>query len=149
VTSGRHHRRGIPGCTGRRGGPAFCSCERLGPTLTELPADIEQLELPIGDYIRAEYVEGTTIQQRFQSFHTLNPWVLESLEKLTEDWLRRGRRRLGIGMLTEVLRWQHGRRTIGDEFRLNNNYRSRYVRLMIERHPEWADVFETRELKSA
>lgn len=51
-------------------------------------------------------------------------------------------------MLTEVLRWHHGRATVGDEFKLNNNFRSRYVRLMIARHPEWASAFTLRELKS-
>jgi hypothetical protein len=148
VTSGRHHRRGTPGCTGPRGGNAICSCTRLGTTLEELP-DIADVELALFPLIRVDYAAGATIQQRFESFHALNPWVLDSLERLTHDWIRRGRRRLGIGMLTEVLRWQHGRRTTGSEFKLDNSYRSRYVRLMVQRHPEWADVFETRELKSA
>ena len=145
MTSGRRHFRGIPGCTGIRGGGAYCSCERLGRAVEDPP----QLELDLQPVVRAEYVKGATIQERFESFHALNPWVLESFERLTRDWLARGRKRMGIGMLTEVLRWQHGRRTTGDEFQLNNNYRSRYVRLMIERHPEWETVFETRELKTA
>lgn len=89
-----------------------------------------------------------TIQERFETFHDTNPWVLDALEELTAEWLEHGNRRLGIRMLQEVLRWQHGMKTVGDDFKLNDNYTSRYVRLMIERNPEWADVFSLREIRT-
>ncbi|MFE7780636.1 hypothetical protein [Streptomyces nigrescens] len=89
-----------------------------------------------------------TIQAQFEEFHQLNPWVLKALESLTGDYLTRGAVRVGIGMLFEVLRWRYATATAGDEFRLNNNFRSRYVRLLIERHPEWAPAFEVRALRT-
>ena len=92
---------------------------------------------------------GDSIQSRFERFHDANPWVLTKLEEMTGELIARGRRRIGIAMLFEVIRWEHLRSTTGDPFRLNNSFRSRYVRLMIHRHPEWADVFETRETRSA
>lgn len=92
---------------------------------------------------------GNTIQERFESFHAANGWVFRALEQLTADHVARGRLRVGIGMLFEVLRWHYGRTTSGGEFRLNNNYRSRYVRLLVEQHPEWVDVFELRELRAS
>ena len=112
------------------------------PIGTQLVLDVQPLVIP-------PHVIGATIQDRFESFHNLNPWVLDALEQLTADYVQRGRRRLGIKMLVEVLRWQYGRATTGDEFKLNNNYSSRYVRLILERHPEWSDIFATRELLSA
>lgn len=108
----------------------------------------EQLELDIRPLVIPPHVEGATIQDRFESFHALNPWVLTALERLTEDALLHGRARLGIKHLVEVLRWQYGRHTTGDEFRLNNDYSSQYVRLLIAGHPEWADVFEQRHLRA-
>ena len=39
-------------------------------------------------------------------------------------------------------------RSIGD-YKLNDHYRSRYVRLIIEKHPELEGFFELRELKAA
>lgn len=108
-----------------------------------------QLTLPIEDLVIPVFTEGMTIQARFESFHEHNPWVADVLERMTTDRLAAGKRKVGIGMLFEVLRWQAGFVTEGDDFRLNNNYRSRYVRLLIERHPEWAEAFETRELKAA
>ncbi|WP_254709451.1 hypothetical protein [Streptomyces lunaelactis] len=90
-----------------------------------------------------------TIQAQFEAFHELNPWVLRALESLTADYLARGAQRVGIGMLFEVLRWRYATATEGDdEFRLNNNFRSRYVRLLIERHLEWAPAFEVRALRT-
>nr|WSZ96816.1 hypothetical protein OH820_15140 [Streptomyces sp. NBC_00857] len=99
--------------------------------------------------VRQPENRSATIQQQFAEFHRLNPWVLEALEGLTAEYLARGAQRVGIGMLFEVLRWRYVRATEDDdEFHLNNNYRSRYVRLVIERHPEWAPAFEVRTLRT-
>lgn len=134
----RHHRNGI--AWGNGGVRIPCGNEWH---------DVDQLELDMAPYVKPEFVEGATIQERFEEFHRLNDWVLTALEKMTVDYMERGHKRVGIGMLTEVLRWQYGRQTTGDAFKLNNSYRSRYVRLMVERHPEWDDVFEQRALKAA
>lgn len=91
---------------------------------------------------------GVSIQQQFEAFHQLNPWVLAALERLTADCVDKGFTHVGIGMLFELLRWSYGRATQGDHFKLNNNFRSRYVRLLIEQHPEWTTVFEVRVLRA-
>jgi hypothetical protein len=90
-----------------------------------------------------------TIQARFEAFHQLNPWVLRELERLTARCVELEWRRVGIGMLFELLRWRYGEATRGDEFRLNNSFRSRYVRLLLDRHPEWSPLFSTRALRAA
>lgn len=109
------------------------------PESTQLTLELEPLD---------QAVEGETIQERFESFHALNPWVYRAFVRLTAEWLEAGHSHIGMKMLTEVLRWQYGQ-TVGDEFKLNNNYTSRYVRLLIDEHPEYAEVFETRELRAA
>lgn len=89
-----------------------------------------------------------TIQEGFEAFHRANPWVYEALRRLAVDLANRGHERIGIGMLFEVLRWHYTRATHGDEFKLNNNYRSRYARRLMDREPGLAGRFETRELRS-
>ncbi|MFD5425363.1 hypothetical protein [Streptomyces sp. NPDC127084] len=89
-----------------------------------------------------------TIQQRFEAFHALNPWVFTALARMTADCADKGFSRIGIGMLFELLRYQYGAATRGDEFALNNSYRSRYVRLLLAGHPEWAPLFEVRALRA-
>lgn len=98
--------------------------------------------------VRQPSGQAETIQEQFANFHQLNPWVATALESLTADYLAAGAKRVGIGMLFEVLRWRYVRATEGNEFHLNNNFRSRYVRLLIERHPEWSPVFEVRVLRT-
>jgi hypothetical protein len=105
--------------------------------------------LPFPDYptrpIDMPAARGT-IDARFESFHRLNPWVYDALVTLTRDLTRRGHDRIGIAMLFEVLRWQYLRTTVGDPFKLNNDYRSRYSRLIMATEPDLADVFETRRM---
>lgn len=94
---------------------------------------------------------GGSIQSDFEDFHRLNPWVLERMIGMTRDLARRGRRKVGIGMLFEVLRWQYAMSTTDthSEFKLNNNYRSRYARLIMELCPDLDGIYETRELKAS
>jgi hypothetical protein len=88
---------------------------------------------------------GLTLDQQFEQFHAANPHVYDALRRLALDAARRGRR-FGIGMLFEVLRYEYGIRTSdqSSEFKLNNNYRSFYSRLLMEREPELDGYFETR-----
>lgn len=112
--------------------------------------DPDQLILDIRPIVRDERPTPLTIQERFDRFHELNPWVLTAFERLTVDYLKRGHQRIGIKMLAEVLRWQYGRQTRGAErFKLSNDFTSRYARLIVERNPWWEGVFVLRELRSA
>lgn len=92
-----------------------------------------------------------TIEEQFNAFHETNPQVLEELVELTDQLIEHGSDRGSIGMLFEVLRWQKLLETDdpSSEFRLNNNYRSRYVRLMVQTYPRFEGFFETRNLRSA
>jgi hypothetical protein len=109
----------------------------------------EQEPLPFPDLVHPAHPRGATLDDRFRSFHAANGWVLTELERMTAELVDRGRTRIGIGMLFEVLRWEHDRRAGTRAFRLNNSYRSRYARLIVTRHPEWTDLFELRALSSA
>lgn len=90
-----------------------------------------------------------TIAERFVTFHETNPDVYAALVAHTRELVELGHQRVGIGMLWEVLRWSHMR--TGDptsDFKLNNDYRSHYARLIMDQEPDLADVFETRRLRA-
>ena len=89
-----------------------------------------------------------TIQERYEAWMALNPWVLTAMERLVEDWLAAGHARVGIKQMWEVVRHQYGR-TYGDTFKANNDYTSRVARDLIDRHPDWEDAIETRRLRAA
>ena len=109
----------------------------------------EQLALPIAALVHAEPDPDLTIAERFDQFHALNPWVLQALEALVSGWLARGHKRVGIKAAFEVIRWNYGMTTTDEPFRCNNDFTSRYARLLIERHPEWEAAIETRRLRAA
>lgn len=92
---------------------------------------------------------GASIQARFTAFHEANPWVYEALVRLARKYRDMGRSHIGIGHLVEIVRWEYAAGTQGDEFKINNNFRSRFVRLIQQRDPELAAMFETRELRAA
>jgi hypothetical protein len=92
-----------------------------------------------------------TIQQQFEEFHAANPMVFELLERFTQQAVDRGRRRIGIRMLWERVRWEVmlGTEDMNSDYKINDHYHSRYVRLLISTHPEWETLFELRKLRAA
>jgi hypothetical protein len=62
----------------------------------------------------------------------------------------RGWQHFGIAALWEAARYDRALE-IGpdaDGFKLNNDFRSRLARLMMQEHPDLAEFFETRELRA-
>lgn len=91
----------------------------------------------------AVYADGDHAA-KFKAFHDANPWVADRLIAMTRTLMLKGHKRVGIGMLFEVLRWNHLQSTVGDPFKLNNNYRAYYVRLIEQRCPDMVGLFEKR-----
>lgn len=87
------------------------------------------------------------IRDAFLEFHHNNPQVYAELRRLALAAARRNHR-AGIGQLFEILRWRRGMQTRGDEFKLNNNFRSHYARALMQREPELAGFFEVRRLRT-
>jgi hypothetical protein len=89
------------------------------------------------------------IDERFVAFHRANPQVYRRLRDLAMQAVtRRPGVRLSIAMLFEVLRYETLVVLRTDHFKLNNDFRSRYVRMLEEREPELAGRFETRRIRS-
>ena len=91
---------------------------------------------------------GRSIQERFEEFHKNNPHVFEILKTITLYAYNQGVK-VGMKAVYEQARWQYRFRTKGDgSYRLDNNYHSRYARLLMEQVPELVDYFEQRKLRS-
>jgi hypothetical protein len=90
-----------------------------------------------------------TIQQRFEEFDKARPQVYDALLEFTLQAYYAGAARIGIGELYERVRW-HFRveRKMGEEFKLNNIYRSRYARKLMDEYPDLVGIFELRTLKT-
>lgn len=85
-----------------------------------------------------------THEARFARFHSDNPHVYRRLVDLARSAKARGKR-VGIGMLFEVLRYEFVIETSSDDgFRLNNNHRAFYARAIMANEPDLDGFFETR-----
>jgi hypothetical protein len=90
-----------------------------------------------------------TIDERFEQFHASNPEVYRQLVELAFQLKNAGRRRISIETLIGKLRWDRALETDDPSgFKINDNYSSRFVRMLIADHPEFGTMFETRRLKS-
>lgn len=83
--------------------------------------------------------------QRFEEFHEANPHVYTTLTRLAREWVAAtGRHHLGISVLFERARWDLAIATNSADFKLNNNYRAFYARLIMWRETDLAALFDLR-----
>ena len=106
--------------------------------------DSVQLELVLAPLVHPVYELTMSNAEKFAAFHAANPHVADALEALAAQKLA-VRQKVGIASLYERLRWEADIQTIGDSYRLNNNHRAYYTRLLEERHPEWVGRIPKRE----
>lgn len=92
--------------------------------------------------------ERPSLDERFEAFHASHPWVYEALEELMTQWVEGGGGSISVKALFEQLRWSRLDLEGDKPFRLNNNFTSRYARLLCDCHPEWADAFQLRTLRT-
>ncbi|AAD17628.1 hypothetical protein TM4_63 [Mycobacterium phage TM4] len=86
-----------------------------------------------------------TAAAKFEKFHADNPEVYEVLVRLAREWVEvTGRRKLGIANLYERARWEIAMRTSDPEYKLNNDHRAFYARLIMAREPDLDGLFALR-----
>lgn len=86
------------------------------------------------------------IEREFKDFHAEHPEVYIGLVRLARTWQLNGSAKLGIATLFEVLRWNsHLNEGKDGGYKLNNNYRALYARLIMKNEPDLANLFEIRE----
>lgn len=91
--------------------------------------------------------EENTIQARFEKFDAENPQVWERLTELMWEVHLQGIERWSVKAAFEVMRYE-SIRTNGQDFKLPNDYTSRYARKLLEHYPHFEGFIETRELKT-
>ena len=85
------------------------------------------------------------LQIRFERFHKANPHIADKLEAMALRLHHRGKRGRGIAQLFEALRYLEDIETDGDAFKLNNDFRAFYSRLIEQRNPTLRGFFTKRK----
>lgn len=131
-----------PGCRGRK---TICH----GQVYLELANDE-----PDWDEVSTLHVDRVvsdspdSIRGRFLKFHRENPDVYTESVKIAR-YLRIdvGLNRVSMSLIWERLRWLHTVETKGEPFRLGNDYRSEYARLIMEQEPDLRGLFKLGKLR--
>lgn len=91
-----------------------------------------------------------SIQQGFEDFHRNNPHVYRLLVRFARELRDSGMTKSGIRMVWERMRWEMTVKVYDHaKFKLNNNYTSRYVRLIMQQEEDLNGFFEVRDLRAA
>jgi hypothetical protein len=112
--------------------PASPPAEVEAPSLFDMPEPLEDTD---------------SIQARFERFDAENPEVYKTLVILMHEMKMKGIQRWSVKAAFEVLRYQTIT-TGGDDFKLPNDYTSRYARKLLQEFPQLEGFIEIRELKS-
>ena len=83
---------------------------------------------------------------QFQKFHSANPQVFSYYVKFADQALQAGRKNFSISLITERVRWYVNIETTGDDFKINNNHRAYYAR-MLDEIPRFKGLFRMRLTK--
>lgn len=97
-----------------------------------------------GQYLCA----AANVGERFERFHESNPHVYVAIVSIARSLRDAGWPRCGMKMIFEQLRWRYAVKTRGEKWNFNNNFTAYYSRLVMEREPDLAGFFETRERRA-
>lgn len=98
-------------------------------------------------FYSAEYrkPEGDTVEERFASFHELNPHVYRAIVVVARRLVAQGHNRISMRGIFEFLRIDRALRTVGDAYKINNSFSGLFARRVCEHEPDLAPFFELRE----
>lgn len=84
----------------------------------------------------------TAKARKFEQFHAENPHVYATLVRLARQWRgRTGKEKMAIASLFEVARWEVSMLTGDPDYKLCNNHRAFYARLIMLQEPDLAGAF--------
>ena len=103
---------------------------------------------PVDEFTFEPRMVTQRLLREFEAFHAGNPDVYDELRTLALRLKDRGWNHYGISALYEVVRFHRALETTDDTFKLNNNHRAFYARLLMKQVPRLAEFFEIRVQKA-
>lgn len=90
-------------------------------------------------------VRELTHEERWLAFHRAHPQVYKMLVELARDRKAAGQKHYSINRLFETMRYLKWAAWGDEPFKLNNNYRAFYARLLMLRCPDLDGFFRVRK----
>lgn len=113
--------------------------------------EFDLFNLPPDPVVRSIITGRTlTLTERFEAWLAENEEFVSTLAGMARRYLTEtGSNKVGIQQLVEAARWNHSIRTRSADFKINNDYAAFLARLLMHRHHDLVDVFETRRADEA
>lgn len=81
------------------------------------------------------------IYERFKVFHRNNPHIFAEIVRRAEAVRSAGAKRFGIAAIFESMRYDTAIRTLSQDYKLENNFKPYYARLLAVKYPELGELF--------
>lgn len=101
-----------------------------------------RLKDTIIDQMDIENADEVFIDNNFSKFHRNNLKVFHLIVQYADESAKK-RNRYSIEDILSIIRWHRDEDTVGDIFKLNNNYKAYYGRMYMQ-YRNKPDFFETR-----
>ena len=86
--------------------------------------------------------------KRFKKYHEENPMIYHSFKRYALAAIGRGHKRLSSEFIFNIIRWETKINALNDDFKINNDMKPWYARLILRDYPQYKDFFETRKCKA-
>ena len=86
--------------------------------------------------------------EKYKEWDARNPQFYPLFCQFTSQLLERGWANIGVALIFERIRWESMTTTVGEPFKLNNNYKSIYARRFMRDFAQHDGCFRLRELKN-
>ena len=80
---------------------------------------------------------------KFWDFHTCNPVIFSLYRQYALTAKQKMRNKYSIAIITEVIRWHHDVDTAGWDFKVGNDLKAYYARLLMHYEPKLKNFFHT------
>lgn len=90
----------------------------------------------------------STVQERFEAWIADNPAIYGAFKRFAFELIDAGRTRFSYEMVIQRIRWETALRKDDEGFKVNDRYTPRLARMFVAEHPQHADCFEFRRLRT-
>lgn len=97
------------------------------------------------DYSIFEHID-VPLLKRFKIHHDTNPEIWMEFKRMAFQMISVRNKYSHVSMI-EVIRWNRNLVSSGEPFKVNNDYKALYARLMIYHFPQFEGFFELRRMK--
>jgi hypothetical protein len=88
-----------------------------------------------------------SLKYKFAAFHRRNPHVYSKIKELVFLVQSRGKHKFGMMAIFNRIRWMSEFETVGDIYKINNNYQPYYARMLSVNEPTLSKMFQFRRVQ--